>query len=103
MLTFEEFETYIKTIKNYSESDSKLDDILKSESFITYSYDAISAITKLLEHIMNDSETQWINYWLWELDFGKENYRMKIEENGVEIPLTTIRDLYNILIKFHKS
>lgn len=103
MLTFEEFEKYIKTIKKYSESDNKLGKILKSESFITYSYDAVNAITKLLEYAMNDSKNQWIEYWLWELDFGKENYRMKIEENGVEIPLTTIRDLYNMLTESHKQ
>lgn len=103
MLTFKDFEKYIKIIEEYSESDSKLGDILKSESFITYSMNAIDVITKLLEYVMNDTNNKWIEYWLWELDFGKENYRMEVELDGVVIPLTTIRDLYNMLAELHNQ
>jgi hypothetical protein len=40
----------------------------------------------------------WIGYYCYELDFGKENWRLKVyTKEGDEIPLKTAEDLYNLL------
>ena len=58
-----------------------------------------NAIIQMLELIFNDKD-EWIKHYIQELNFGEENYRLKvIGKNGKEIPLTTIQDLFNILTK----
>lgn len=57
------------------------------------------ALIAVLEHVMEDSE-QWIQYYCWELDFGKENWRLKVnDENGNNIPLSSPEELYDFLTK----
>lgn len=52
----------------------------------------------LLMQLTNDTENKWIEYFIYELDFGKDNWRLQVYgENKNEIPLTTIEDLWNIL------
>ena len=58
-----------------------------------------NALIEVLSEVMND-ESAWIEYYLWELDFGKKNDRLKITGNdGEDIPLGTPEDLYNLLTK----
>jgi len=46
----------------------------------------------------DDIVVSWIEYYCFELDFGKENYRLKVyDKDKNEIPLATAEDLYNIL------
>ena len=57
------------------------------------------SLMKILEFEMKDS-SEWINYFIYELDFGKENYRLKVEDsNGNNIPMSTSNELYSFLIK----
>ena len=45
----------------------------------------------------DDIVVSWIEYYCFELDFGKENYRLKVyDKDKNEIPLATAEDLYNI-------
>lgn len=58
----------------------------------------VAGLEKLLKVLMND-EYDWIQYFIYELDFGKENHRLKVyEKDGTEIPLETPENLYNLLI-----
>ena len=57
------------------------------------------ALFSILEYVMNDTE-KWIQYYCWELDFGKENWRLKVnDENGNDIPLSSPEELYSFLTK----
>lgn len=40
----------------------------------------------------------WIEYFLLELNFGEENYRLKATENGNNIPMSNASELYDYLI-----
>lgn len=40
----------------------------------------------------------WIEYFLWELDFGEKNDRLKVTKNGKEIKMSTAAELYDFLI-----
>lgn len=59
-----------------------------------------NALIELLQIEFNDNHAHsWIEYFLWELDFGKENYRLKAyDKDKKEIPLKTPSDLYDLLV-----
>jgi hypothetical protein len=61
-----------------------------------------NALIHVLQHEMNDLTLcdlgqSWIEYFLWELDFGKENWRLKVTDKGKEIPMSTAEELYDFL------
>lgn len=98
MLSYQEFENYIEIIRHYSNLDEKIGELFEVDGISCISSKATESIIELLEVIMDDKENQWIEYWLWELDFGvKDNNSVSM--NDVHIPLTTIKDLYSILLK----
>ena len=102
MLSLKEFTKHIETIKNLYELDDKISDLFNVEGIVCCSSDTIDSITKLLEEIMGDQECNWISYWLWELNFGEDdNNSVSIGE--VHIPLTTIEDLYNMILRDKKD
>jgi hypothetical protein len=58
-----------------------------------------NALVSVLSEAMQDANN-WIEYYMYELDFGKENDRLKaFEKDGAEIPLSTASDLYDLLNK----
>ena len=61
-----------------------------------------NALLRVLQFEMNDLEnvecgTSWIEYFCWELNFGSENYRLKVYSHGNEVPMSTAADLYDFL------
>lgn len=100
-----EFEKSIRTIEKFILDGRKLEDAISCEGIITYGQDLLLNNIKLLEYIFDDEDTGWIEYWIWELDFGERNSKLKYgeraltvyAEDGVEIPLESIEDLYNLL------
>lgn len=58
----------------------------------------ISAI-KLLEFIFDDEESQWIDWWCWETDFGRdENMGQIFDEDDNIIRVENSDQLYDFLI-----
>lgn len=62
-------------------------------------------LLELLQEAMNDKvtnplvEISWIEYYMYELDFGKENHRLKVyDKNKKEIPMSNASELYDALI-----
>lgn len=46
----------------------------------------------------DEEAKDWITYFIYELDWGALNFRMKAYKNdGSEIPLTTVDNLYDFL------
>lgn len=56
------------------------------------------ALIKVLEAVMNDTN-KWIQYYLYELDCGRENWRLKVKINNEDVPLSNASELYYLLIK----
>lgn len=61
-----------------------------------------NALIRVLQVEMNDLQLcehgqSWIEYYLWELNFGQENYRLKVTQNGNEIKLSNASELYDYL------
>jgi hypothetical protein len=99
MLSYNDFEKYIKLIIKYNEKDDQISRIMEVEGFIMYSSELIEGIIDLLGEIMDDKENGWIDYWCWECDFGEKADDRVSDEDGNPIPLKTIKDLYFILLK----
>lgn len=60
-------------------------------------------VIDLLECIFND-KNQWIRYWTWELDFGKDYEDGDVKDkDGSVIPLETAENLYDLLIENMKE
>lgn len=105
--------TFLKTwIKMAEMKSNKVADILwtqdmfcgKSDFAFNFEYlfcdpESRDVLCDIIIEAMNDTETDWINYYIYELDWGEKNDELKVyEEDGkTEIPLKTLDDLYNIL------
>lgn len=65
--------------------------LLPSNDIIT------DALVKVLKKEMDDNG-DWINYYLWELNCGKENHRSIVKDgDGKVIPLSNANELYDML------
>lgn len=57
----------------------------------------ISLITNILEDTFHD-ESQWISYFIYDLDWGKRWTKKSITDNkGKSIKMSTLSELYNVL------
>ena len=122
MLTFKDFKSHIDKLKILFEKEETFNDAIQKISFDGYTFiygEAITQITDLLATIMEDQETQWIEYWIYDLDFGKNWRPYTVSEGGAcksgeiytkdkpyvpakgekDIPLKTVEDLYKLLTK----
>lgn len=64
----------------------------------------INSLIHILQYNMSDLEVDesgmgWIEYFCFELDFGKNSNRLKVTKNGVKIPMSNAAELYNFLIQ----
>lgn len=61
----------------------------------------IDQLIKVLQVAFNDNhEHSWIDYFIYELDFGKKNKSLKVTgSNGENIPLSNAGQLYDLLIE----
>nr|DAK84726.1 MAG TPA: hypothetical protein [Caudoviricetes sp.] len=99
-ITREEAKTYLEIIKKVTEQSTKLDDVLRemSPDFGGFGNElAIDVMVSMLKVLTNDLY-DWIEYYIWELDWGKEYKEGSITTGkGENIPLKTIDDLLDLL------
>jgi len=101
MITLEQFKSALDDIKLFGIAEDLINDGFKKlgqDSRIIMSQPEV-AIVRLLENVFND-KGQWIQYFLYELDWGKKYEDGCITDtDGSFIRLSTIEELYNFLIK----
>lgn len=79
----------------------KLNEFFKENHVDGYLYEpnCIEQALSLLGFIFDDKD-QWIDYWVYELDFGRQYKEGTITDaNGENIPLETVEELYELLVK----
>lgn len=74
-----------------------------TENLIPKNHFLQNALLHILQVEMNDLQLckygqSWIEYFLWELNFGKENYRLKVTDHGKEVKMSNAGELYDFLI-----
>ena len=55
-----------------------------------------SLVVDILKNVMND-KSDWIGYWLYELDCGKKAKSSSVKKNGKNILIKTIDNLYDCI------
>lgn len=108
MLTKDEFVEHIKLIKKTRDLELKLCDLLTEMSadgrcnlFLYEEYE--SNVISLLKHVMDiDIENDWIEYFIYDLEFGnKFKLGSVVEADGKAIDLSTPEALYDYLCKYY--
>lgn len=100
MLTYELFEKLILGIQEEYRVNDVINDAIKNAGFSGYIIPGgilSSAVIETLEKLLFDTENEWISYFIYEKDFGRDYNDGDITENGKNIPLRTIQDLWNLL------
>lgn len=101
----------IEKIKQQYEHDlqcsEKLKDIFPNAFTANLMYEnhlIMNQLIKLLQVQFNDeNEHSWIEYFMWELDFGVKNVKFKArDKDGNNIPLSNSEELYDFLINEQK-
>lgn len=99
MITYQEFERYINDIKEYNDLISELNDVCikHNRNFECLFADSLLCdVISLLEQLTND-KSQWISYWIFELNFGTSYQQGMVLQDKQDVPLKTIKDLWNII------
>ena len=83
-----------------SELLSKVFKDSRSANLIPDNHYLTNILVRILQEEFKDKTAHsWIEYYCYELDFGRENWRLKAyNENKNEIPLSNPEQLYNLLI-----
>lgn len=111
MITLEQFKKIISAIKEQNEIDQEVSKSLEKlcDSWVMFQCKnkVYPLVTILLKEVFND-RGDWINYWMWDCDFGKKYGRGKgelcaREKSGKYIDIKTIEKLYKYLIKERKK
>lgn len=97
------FISAVEALHNQSKKDNINAEHLKAVfpdcDLLLYDNSTLSdALIDVLRAIMDDKDN-WINYFIYELDFGAKNDKLKAwDKDGNNIPLSTPEDLYNLLV-----
>ena len=112
VLEFKVFKEIMEQLQKYDELSEQVDKISQELckdfpplNIFGLAEIPITNVIKLLKFIFND-EGNWsnIDYFIYELEYGKKYKKgCYTDENGEEIKLGTIEDLYNLLIKEIKN
>ena len=96
-MEFQEFKKHIERIKTTYDIETQLCELLSCEGPIMFTDEIVDSLIDMLEDYFDD-DSEWITYWMFELDFGSKWKEGYIELDGKEVKLQTIEDLYNILV-----
>lgn len=107
MITKKKFVEIIERLRNYDDLQKKIQELFK-DNIDNQEMDFMNAgsicighetiVVKLLENMFNDREN-WISWWLYECNYGRDFSLGDLEVDGVEIDLSTPEKLYDYLIK----
>lgn len=95
------FESAINALKAQYEHDNKCLEafrVIFPNDYVTgyNNYLLEDALVSMLVNLTND-ENGWIEYFIYELEWGTKYHECSVTEDGVPVPLATIDDLWNIL------
>jgi hypothetical protein len=106
MMNFDEFQLCIKALQNAWEFQNEMIRLANAYDgdFGICSYpDCSSELLYLLVNVMDD-KYEWIEYWCYELNFGKDYHDGTItDSNAKNIKLETVRDLYDFLVANYEN
>lgn len=102
-MTKEQFVAAIDALEKQYRHDEKCSDAIRicfaDAVLCTYNNDYVTnALVAVLQDAMNDAHKHsWIEYYLYELNFGKDWKKGKVTFDGVDFPLSNAGELWDIL------
>lgn len=106
-LSKKEFVDAINDVENVFKYQEDLNNFFRKNNVEGYIFqpDCSSTVLRLLHLIFDNSDKdKWIEYYCFELDFGKKwEPGMIIEKDGTDIVLKTADDLYDLLEKTNRG
>ena len=66
------------------------------DMFEIYDCEYSTVIIDILQEVFND-ESEWITYFIYDLDFGEKWRKGCVTDNGEDVPLRNAGDLYDLL------
>ena len=101
IISKEDFIAIIEDIKGVNDYHNGLNNYFRKSGVDGYIFqpDCTASVIKLLHNIFGEADRdEWIDYFCFELDFGKKWKEGTItEKDGTDIKLETPEDLYNYL------
>lgn len=99
---FIELLTGVKEQMLHDEDCSKrLEKVFPDSSCLYYNTSlVINKVLAFVKEVMGDEE-EWIEYFIYELDWGRKYEEGYVTENDKVIPLKSLSDLYKILEKIN--
>lgn len=101
-ITYEDFERHITALKELAEIESGINSLLNKykvarENEAKIHFPTLETnVVELLKTITNDTD-EWIDYWIYELDFGDRDNGNRVTIDSKPILLKTVRELWDLL------
>lgn len=95
-MTLEKFKDYMTDIQTFTEDYNKAREYINVEVMDNL-YLPCNSLINLLSEQFND-ESDWIGYWVYDLDLGTKWKEGTVIDNGKDVKLKTVEDLYVMLI-----
>jgi hypothetical protein len=106
MIDKQTFIEIMNNIQKQNEIDTKVGEALElvCDSYCIYGTMNLylASVEKLLSVIFEDTG-EWISWWMYEKDYGKNSKMKAYDENKKVIPLTSASQLYKFLIDNMKA
>jgi hypothetical protein len=102
-ITFELFVDSIEAIRKQYDQDTEfgvaIEKAFPESSINPYKNHFLqNALVKILQEAFNDATAKsWIEYFMWELDFGRKYKDKTVQVQGQDYSLSSVKDLWNIL------
>lgn len=106
ILNKENFIKKMKSLVKFKKIEFEINRVLKSldNNFGGFGFGEYEQlVVDCLEELMKDTKTNWISYWLYDLNCGKHSSINSVTINNKKIPIKTLGNLYNILKKNNKD
>lgn len=96
-ITFNTFERCIERIKQYFEFSDSLYALGIDTAELPLDRVYVDLVD-LLETVMGDTRNHWISFFIYNMDFGSRADAVTVMDNGKEIPLSNIKELWDLLV-----
>lgn len=99
-LTKTQFVKALNDIKDFNEKIDRINNVLNEtcDDNIYCPPSVENTLLNLLQELFDDKETDWIGYYIYELNYGEKWEPGMITDNGKDVKLETPEELYMLLI-----
>ena len=103
MISKKKFIKYLNRLKALNQEIDEINKAYNNSKFFSldisfYEYEEL--IIDMLEEVFQDKEGRWIDYFVYDLEFGTRWKKdMITDKNDKDIPLKNEEDLYNLLME----